>query len=83
MKKRLLSALMAIAMLSAMLTAFADKDARTPIYIGDAVTDAVVDDLLDEIGARNLTDDTARIRACYDWIIKNCRREGDTDVEYF
>ncbi len=80
--KRALSALLALAMTAALLTSFAYKEARTPILIGDPITDWMVDDLLDSIGARELTDDTARIRACYDWIIKNCAREGEENPHY-
>lgn len=87
MKKRLLSMLLALALLAGMLpvTAVAAEGkvyGEVPIYMGYPDLDYMAEEILKEIDLSGKTP-RERIRAVYDWIIYNCRRSGSADKMYF
>lgn len=85
MKKRMLSLLLALTLLLSALpvAAVAEETAARPaIYLGYYDLDYMADEILKEIDTSGKTD-RERILAVYNWIILNCRREGETDKTYF
>lgn len=62
--------------------AISGKAASTPIYTGFWDADAVAETILQKTGAKKIEGDYERVQAVYDWIIANCRREGERDKEY-
>ena len=87
MKKRLLSMLLALALLAGMLpvtAAAADSKVygEVPIYMGYPDLDYMAEEILKEIDLGGKTD-RDRIRAVYDWIIYHCARSGSADKLYF
>lgn len=55
---------------------------RTPIFSGNAYLDYMAGVILNSIPMNGMTD-TQKIAAVYDWIIKNCDREGGRGQPYF
>lgn len=55
---------------------------RTPIFSGNAYLDYMAGVILNSIPTDGMTD-TQKIAAVYDWIIKNCDREGAYGEPYF
>lgn len=88
MKKRILSMLLALSLLTAALpfTAAAGEEAKlygeVPIYLGYADVDYMAEQVLAEIGVDGQSD-RDRIKQVYDWIIQNCARSGSPDKAYF
>ena len=87
MKKRMLSLLLVLCLLLSALpmTALAGEAklyGTVPIYIGYVDLDYMADQILQEIGVSGGTD-RERILAVYNWIIRNCRRTGTADKQYF
>ena len=87
MKKRMLSLLLVLCLLLSALpmTALAGEAklyGTVPIYIGYVDLDYMAEQILQEIGVSGGTD-RERILAVYNWIIRNCRRTGAADKQYF
>ena len=87
MKKRVLSLLLTLTLLTGLLpvAAFAAQDRQygdVPIYFGDVYIDYMASEILKEIDLEGKSD-VERIRAVYDWIIVNCERYGTADTLYF
>ena len=87
MKKRMLSLLLVLCLLLSALpmTALAGEAklyGTVPIYIGYVDLDYMAEQILQEIGVSGSTD-RERILAVYNWIIRNCRRTGAADKQYF
>lgn len=87
MKKRVFSLLLTLALLTGLLptAALAAKDRQygdVPIYFGDVYIDYMASEILKEIDLAG-KDDVERIRAVYDWIVRNCQRYGTGDTLYF
>lgn len=87
MKKRMLSLLLVLCLLLSALpmTALAGEAkpyGTVPIYIGYVDLDYMAEQILQEIGVSGSTD-RERILAVYNWIIRNCRRTGTADKQYF
>lgn len=86
MKKRVFSAVLVLVMVLALLptAVFAAPltYGKAAISTGYSDVDWMADQILKEI---NLTgkNDVERIRAVYDWIIRNCERYGEPEKEYF
>ncbi len=87
MKKRVLAALLALTMVLCALpvTAAAQDQPRiygtVPIYINHPEVDYVARQLLEEIDPQGATHEE-RILAVYNWIIRNCDREGSFEQTY-
>lgn len=80
MKKRLLAVLLALTAVMSLIpvTAWADyaiQYGQLPIYIGYADVDYMADEILKEIPTQGKSA-KEQIRAVYDWIIYNCKRDG-------
>ena len=75
--KKCISVLLVLVMLLVMLPMHTyAADTRIPIYLGYAEIDYMAEEILREIPTQGKTD-KEKIRAVYDWIIKNCRRFPD------
>ena len=86
MKKRLFAVLLAAALL---LSAFPAQAlaaglayGNVPIYTGYADIDYMADEILKGIPTAGKSD-TEKIRAVYDWIVKNCSRYDWNGTYYF
>lgn len=55
---------------------------RTPIFSGDPYVDYMAGVILNSIPMTGMSD-TQKIAAVYDWIIRNCDREGAAEKAYF
>ena len=86
MKKRLLTIIMALAIVLSLLPCSALAAGitygDTPIYIGYADTDYMAEEILKEIPTQGKTP-KEQIRAVYDWIIKHCSRDSWDGTYYF
>ena len=91
MKKRILSVkrlcslalcLLLVAGTASPARAAAIVQDRTPIFSGDARLDYMAGVILNSIPMDGMTD-TQKIAAVYDWIIRNCDREGSTGETHF
>ena len=88
MFKRLLSLLLVLALMLPVLSVIPANAAVTnvadhkPIYIGDAAVDYGAELILSEIPTDGLSD-MEKIRAVYDWVIRNCKREGTASTVYY
>ena len=83
--KKLISMLLVMAIimpLVAVMPAKAAAPARTPIRSPYWDISAIIKEIVDQTGARNYSSDRDRIKAVYDWIIKNCDRTGYQDTVY-
>ena len=83
--KKLISMLLVMAIimpLVAVMPAKAAAPARTPIITPNVSLAYVIRDIVNQTGARNYSSDYDRIKAVYDWIIKNCKRYGTADKNY-
>ncbi len=84
--KKLISMLLVMAvivpMMASMMPAQAAAPARTPIRSPYWDIAMIIEDIVDQTGARNYSSDRDRIMAVYDWIIKNCDRTGYQDTVY-
>lgn len=56
---------------------------RTPIFSGNPMLDYMAGVILNSIPTDGLTTDAQKIAAVYDWIIRNCDREGRGTETYF
>lgn len=84
MKKRILTALLALAAVLALLPAgaMAAEGGRTPICVGYADVDYLAVQILQEIPTQGKSA-TEQIRAVYDWVIRNCDRYDWDGTYYF
>lgn len=85
MKKKIISILLVMAIIlpmTAVMPARALAPARTPIRSPYWDISTIIREIVDQTGARNYTNDRDRIKAVYDWIIKNCDRTGSQDTMY-
>lgn len=86
MKKRTLSVLLAFFLLLSALPTGALAAVRNygdiPIYLGDAGVDYMAEEILKEIPTQGKSS-REKIQAVYDWIIRNCKREGEPEQTYF
>ncbi|MBQ1434433.1 MAG: S-layer homology domain-containing protein, partial [Clostridia bacterium] len=87
MKKKIISLALAALMLFLLIVpmgamAGAASYGRVPIYIGFADIDYMAEQILKEIPTEGKTSEE-QIRAVYDWIQKNCKRDGAGDKYYF
>ena len=81
--KKCISVLLVLVMLLVMLPMHTyAADTRIPIYLGYAEIDYMAEEILREIPTQGKTD-KEKIRAVYDWIIKNCRRDSWDGTYYF
>lgn len=82
--RKCISVLLVLAMLLMTLPVdtYAVNGARTPIYLGYADIDYMAEEILKEIPMDGKTD-REKIRAVYDWIIKNCSRDSWDGTYYF
>lgn len=85
MKKRLISLLLVFALLAALpcgAAAASHNYGSVPIYIGYCDVDYLAEELLREIPTEGKSD-VEKIRAVYDWIIRNCQRYDWDGTYYF
>jgi len=85
MKKRLFSLLLVLAMVLAALPVHALAGCRygdIGIYIGYGDIDYMAEEILGEIPTAGKSG-REQIRAVYDWIIRNCSRDGGDGTVYF
>ena len=83
--KKIIALTLAAMLLAATATqtfAISGKAQQTPIYTGFWDADAVVETIIKQSGARGQSGDYERVQAVYDWVINNCRREGERNKEY-
>jgi len=85
MKKRALSVLLALLMLLSVLPAGAlavSSYGNIPIYLDDPEVDYMAEEILKEIPTQGKSG-REKIQAVYDWIIRNCKREGEPEKMWF
>jgi len=76
MKKRYLALLLAVLMFIPCMPAVSAAGERVPIYTANMTADYLAQQLLKEIPTEGKTP-VEQIRAVYDWIILNCKRESE------
>lgn len=77
----ILCLLMAVGTAPGLLAADITQD-RTPIFSGNVILDYMAGVILNSIPTDGMTD-AQKIAAVYDWIIRNCDREGAYGEPYF
>lgn len=80
--KRLCSLFLCLLMLAPTALAAGVRQDRTPIFSGDVFVDYMAEVILKSIPTDGKTD-AQKIAAVYDWIIRNCKREGEYGDPYF
>lgn len=80
--KRLCSLFLCLLMLTPTTLAAGVRQDRTPIFSGDVFVDYMAEVILKSIPTDGKTD-AQKIAAVYDWIIRNCKREGEYGDPYF
>lgn len=80
--KRLCSLFLCLLMLTPAALAAGVRQDRTPIFSGDVFVDYMAEVILKSIPTGGKTD-AQKIAAVYDWIIRNCKREGEYGDPYF